>query len=105
MVHDRQVSTSVTEASFGDERVFTAPSNTAYVYTQVQYFGDEDGKSEFPPFDLERLKERNFVHASAFVRADLVGRYGYCEELRAGWEDWDLWLTLAEHGWTGVLVD
>lgn len=82
-----------------------ADASCAYVYTQVRYFGLREGVTSFPPFDVELLKAKNFVHASALLRTDVVRRFPYSEQLRHGWEDWDLYLTLAEHGLRGVLLD
>lgn len=82
-----------------------AGAGCAYVYTQVRYFGLRDGVSSFPEFDVEALKSKNFVHASALLRTDVIRRFPFCEGLRRGWEDWDLYLTLAEHGHRGALLD
>ncbi len=77
----------------------------AYAYTQVEYFGTREGRSQFPPFDLARLKEKNFVHASALLRTEAARRFRYRESMRDGWEDWDLYLAMAAAGLVGVLVD
>lgn len=81
------------------------PPHVAYAYTQVRYFGARDGLSAFPPFDLEELKRKNFVHAAALMRTEAVRRFGYLETMRDGWEDWDLYLAMAGAGLVGVLVD
>lgn len=76
-----------------------------YAYTQCRYFGAEQGTSHFPEWDLKRLLRWPFVHASALVKTDLARRHPYDERRRPGLEDWDFYLTLAEHGIRGVLVD
>lgn len=77
----------------------------AYAYTQVRFFGDRQGISQHPEFSLEELKKANYIHASALLRTSLVRRFPYDPSLTAGWEDWDFYLTLAEHGYTGKLLD
>lgn len=76
-----------------------------YAYTQCRYFGAQHGVSSFPQWDLKRLLRWPFVHASALLRTELVQRYPYDERRRPGVEDWDFYLTLADHGIRGVLVD
>jgi len=80
--------------------------DVGYVYTQVRYFGAEEGKTtHYPQWDAQRLLRWPFVHPSALIRSALVRAYPY-DERRGPWiEDWDLFLTLAEHGVRGVLLD
>jgi len=82
-----------------------SPPDVGYAYTQCRYFGAEEGTTQFPEWDLDRLLRWNFVHASALVRVELVLAHPFDERLRLGVEDWDFYLTLAEHGVRGVLVD
>ena len=81
------------------------PPTVGYVYTQCLYFGSQQGVSHYPEWDAHRLMESNFVHASALLRRELVVQHPYDERLRLGSEDWNLYLTLAEHGIEGVLYD
>lgn len=77
-----------------------------FVYTQIEYFGARTGSYPIEEFDPETLAERNYVHASAVMRRasfDAVG--GYCgESSRLRCEDWDLWLSFADHNLPGKLV-
>ena len=82
-----------------------APPAVGYAYTQCRYFGAAEGTSHFPPFSAKRLLRDNIVHVSALLRTELVRRFPFDESLRDGLEDWDLYLTLAEHGIGGVLCD
>lgn len=82
-----------------------AGPEVGYVYTQCRYFGDAEGTTSFPAWDRHRLLRWPFVHASALLRASLVASFPYDERRRRGLEDWDFYLTLAEHGFGGVLVD
>jgi GT2 family glycosyltransferase len=76
-----------------------------FAYTQTQYFGTATGVTTLAPYSLDRLIEGNEVSATALIRAELVRQFPYHEGNRIGWEDWDFYLTLAENGWGGVLVD
>jgi glycosyltransferase involved in cell wall biosynthesis len=47
---------------------------------------------------LSQLLLGNYIDACAVIRREAIDRVGgYCEEVSA-WEDWDLWLSLCEHG-------
>ncbi|HLX88779.1 MAG TPA: glycosyltransferase family 2 protein, partial [Acidimicrobiales bacterium] len=83
----------------------SAPGSTGYVYTQCHYFGAEEGTTSFPEWDAARLLRWPFVHVSALLRGELARRHPYDERARTGVEDWDFYLTLAEAGYGGVLVD
>lgn len=54
------------------------------------------------PFDLQSLKERNFIHTSSLLRRSAFP--GFDESLKK-FQDWDLWLTMAERGSTGCWID
>jgi GT2 family glycosyltransferase len=76
-----------------------------FAYPQAHHFGEVDVVTTHAPYDLDVLRERNVIDACALIRRELVLAHPYDESNRVGWEDWDFYLTLAEHGWGGVLVD
>lgn len=82
----------------------SAPT-AGFAYTQLEVFGAESSIRRPPPYDLEVLKRTNTIDACCLLRRDLVLAHPYDESNRIGWEDWDFFLTLAEHGWGGVLVE
>ena len=82
-----------------------ASSEVGYVYSQFEFFGDETGISTFKAFDIELLKRENFIHASVFFRRSCFKTVKYTEVLRSGWEDWDVYLSLAEQSIIGQLID
>ncbi len=53
-------------------------------------------------FDPDALQERNFIHTSSLIRR--VAFLGFDETLKK-FQDWDLWLTMAERGRHGVWID
>jgi glycosyltransferase involved in cell wall biosynthesis len=53
-------------------------------------------------FDLESLKQNNYIHSTSLIRRKDVVRW---DESLNRFQDWDLWLTMAENGKKGVWVD
>jgi hypothetical protein len=54
------------------------------------------------PFDVEALKKQNYIHTSALIRRSVFP--GFDPALKK-FQDWDLWLALAENGVKGFFVD
>ena len=54
------------------------------------------------PFSAERLKKMPYIHSTSLVRREFFP--GFDESLKK-FQDWDLWLTILEHGGTGVWLD
>jgi glycosyltransferase involved in cell wall biosynthesis len=53
-------------------------------------------------FDVAALREQNFIHTSALIRRSAFP--GFDESLKK-FQDWDLWLAMAEKGSRGVWID
>jgi len=53
-------------------------------------------------FEMESLKQRNFIHTSSLLRRSAFS--GFDESLKK-FQDWDLWLTMARKGSRGVFID
>jgi glycosyltransferase involved in cell wall biosynthesis len=69
------------------------------VYSEVEWFGEENGKWDVPPYRFPDILLDNVIVASALFRRsdwELVG--GYSTEFRSRWEDYDFWLSLIERG-------
>jgi glycosyltransferase involved in cell wall biosynthesis len=81
-----------------------ADPQLAFAYTNIMLFGSQTATVRFPEFSTLGLLTDNYVHATALIRTSLVRQFPYDERLRTGFEDWDFYLTLCEHGYTGVLV-
>jgi hypothetical protein len=76
-----------------------AEPDVGVVYGDRLTFGLRSGVVEVPDFDLDRLLCGNFIAACAlFRKAAWESCGGYDGELPA-WEDWELWIALAERGW------
>lgn len=84
--------------------VLDAHPRLGLVYTQMVWFGEENMLRADYEYDFELLKRGNFITVtSLFRRQAWADAGGYDEEL-PGYEDWDLWIAMAERGWTGKLV-
>lgn len=78
----------------------------AFVYTQQRFFGERNALTSRPAYDVNRLKLRNFIDACALVRSDIGRQFPFDPApLVCKVPDYDFFLTLAEHGFTGVLLD
>ena len=67
------------------------------VYGSVELFGARSGLWDLPDFDERLLLFENMVIVTAlYRRQDFVDIGGYCETMRAGWEDWDFWLSMTQ---------
>jgi glycosyltransferase involved in cell wall biosynthesis len=68
----------------------------------ARHFGGLDFvQRSLPTLDPWQLTYRNHLPLSALYRREVVLRHGGWQ-LPGGYEDWDLWLTLAESGLEGV---
>lgn len=69
------------------------------VYTDMEFFGSQQGIFRAGQYHLYRLRKYNFVHGSALMRSSCIRNVGgYKEEMKDGFEDWELYLSLAESG-------
>ena len=53
-------------------------------------------------YRMEDLKKMNYIHTSALIRREHFS--GFDPEIKK-FQDWDMWLTMAKQGHTGVFVD
>ncbi len=70
-------------------------------WAQLQEFGDSDRLCPHLDWSLNRLKSWNFLPCTTMFRREAwEAACGYSTNVRA-FEDWDLWLGIAEAGFTG----
>lgn len=85
-----------------------AAPTAAVAYSDMWVF--EDGKENegavvrAGDWGLERLKRGNVLPCCNLFRKKAWQWAGGYKELHPSWEDYDLWLTMAERGWDGVHV-
>ncbi len=75
------------------------PSLTV-IYSDGEYFGARQGPWIVGPFNLQRLMLWNYMHVSAVFRRsawEQAGQYDLSLNY-LGFEDWDLWLSIAANG-------
>jgi GT2 family glycosyltransferase len=85
--------------------LLAADPRAAFAYTAYRVFGARHRVRPALPWSRARLARRPYFTASALLRRrafDAVG--GFSAEMEIGYEDWDLFLSLAEHGWHGIPV-
>ncbi len=78
-------------------------SGAAFAYSTIRRFGDGDGLVSAVGYDAQRFVGSNYIDAMALVSKEAwatVGGYHHIQV--AGWEDYDFWCRLAEHGLAGV---
>ena len=83
-----------------------ADTGAAFAYATLEAFGANPGlRSELAWFPAW-LCETNYIDAQAMVRRSTYERHGGYrdDDMVYGWEDWELWLRLAEAGERGVHV-
>ena len=75
------------------------------VYTDLKFIGAQSGRVSSRRFSRLALARNNYIHNSALMEKTLVRRVGgYKMAMSAGFEDWELYITLAEHGARGRRV-
>jgi GT2 family glycosyltransferase len=85
-----------------------ATSDAAAAYSILEDFGDASELRSALAWDVDRLCRGNYIDAQSMWRRDAwlaLGGFDRTLDLTlGGWEDWDLWLRLADRGGRAVLV-
>ena len=82
-----------------------ADASVSFASHWLRTFGDEQWEWTPESCDFPALLDMNTVNGSALVRRaalDAVG--GFDETFLDGCEDWDLWITMIEQGYRGVIL-
>lgn len=82
--------------------------NIHAVYANYQQFGERNDIMQHAPYSLQHLLLTNNIGACVIFRKSCWQQVGgYDETLRngLGWEDWDLWLNFAYHGFVFQHLD
>jgi glycosyltransferase involved in cell wall biosynthesis len=76
----------------------------AAAYTQIEQFGDTPGMGPADLWNPDDLARGNYIDAMALIRRDVWAAVGGYTHLEGGWEDFDFWCKLVDHGLHGVYV-
>ena len=76
-----------------------------YVYVVAVCFGDEHKIWTGGGFEFNKLLEQNLMTCTTLFRKQAwIDAGGYNTNMKHGFEDWDLWVSMGEKGWMGQFV-
>jgi Glycosyl transferase family 2/Glycosyl transferases group 1 len=80
--------------------------SASFAYATLEAFGPLPGLRSSQGWHVPWLCEKNYIDAQAMIRRSTLERHGgyLVGESMYGWEDWELWLRLADAGEHGVHV-
>jgi GT2 family glycosyltransferase len=82
-------------------------SRADFAYCIIERFGEITGLGNTLPWEPDRLTSENYIDATALIRRSswqAVGGYDVVVDECLGLQDYDFWLSLADHGRAGILV-
>lgn len=87
-------------------KVLESNKSVKIVYSKAAYFGLMQGEWILPEFSWEQMLQQNLIFCSAlFRKSDFDKTQGYNSNMKYGWEDWDLWLSILESGGAVLKLD
>ncbi len=80
--------------------------NVGIVYSRARYFGKKNKEWSLGKFSKSKILYQNQIFSCAmFRKSDFEKTGGYKDYMKAGYEDWDLWLSFLELGFTAYKID
>ena len=80
--------------------------NVAVIYGDGEFFGEWKGIRKQAPFNLQKQMLGNYIDACTMVRRSVFNDVGYFdEEMKYGWEDWEMWFRIAFKGYLFHYMD
>lgn len=76
-------------------------SSAAVAYPEIEIFGEEQGKLSWKDWDPFCFRYDNYVDAMAMLRKACWSALGGYAKQDLGWEDYDFWCKMIEHGFWG----
>lgn len=73
-------------------------------YSQIEFHGDRVGIGYHDVWSRRRMRLGNYVDAMALVSRTVWREVGGYTHIEGGWEDFDFWCKLIEHGVSAVFV-
>ncbi len=80
-------------------------TGAAFVYPAIREFGEASGLLGMFPYVPARLVGVPYIDAMALVSVAAWAAVGGYRDARLGWEDYDFWCCMAEHGLMGHKVE
>lgn len=74
---------------------FEANPSLTVVYGRAERFGAKTSWEDLPPFSIETMLASNCLYISCFFRKRQAASFD--PSFKAGFEDWDFWLSVLEH--------
>lgn len=92
-------------AAIAAEDAAGSGGDVAYAYCQERLVGLGTGIWRVPDFDPLLMLITNIHPVTTLIRRDRFDAVGgFNEQMRGGYEDWDLWLRIVGRSWRGVRV-
>jgi glycosyltransferase involved in cell wall biosynthesis len=92
-------------AAIESERAAGRDGDVSHAYCQERLVEKGTGIWRVPDWDPVLMMVTNIHPVTALVRRERFEEVGgFTEEMRHGYEDWDLWLKFVERDWRGVRV-
>lgn len=86
--------------------VLESKPSVGFVYTDVQHIGYRNDIWSGGPFDPTRLLLDNQLTLTALMRKNtFIEIGGFKEQMEKGFEDWEMWISCVEAGWSGHHID
>lgn len=79
----------------------TSHLEASYAYCDYKMSGWREGYHKANPFNAELLRKTNYISCSSLIRKEHFP--GWDPKIK-GLQDWDLWLTMLDSGYTGVYI-
>jgi glycosyltransferase involved in cell wall biosynthesis len=79
-------------------------SNASIAYCNYQRKGRLTGQVKGIPWDVNVLKNQNYISTMSMIKEKDFPKEGFDESL-VRFQDWDLWLTMAEQGKYGIHIN
>lgn len=92
------------DPTFLEKMIKTLETNPekSFAYCHYNRKGYFDCPQTAQPWNLELLKKQNYISTMSLIRTKDCPEW---DESLKRFQDWDLWLTMAEDGKEGILVD
>lgn len=98
----------VIESSYVEKavKILNENSNIGIVYSKAKFFGSKNEDWNLPKYNNDSILYANVIFASAlFRKSDFLRAGKYKENMKDGFEDWDLWLSFIELGLKPYRID